>query len=56
LVYDPNNGHIKASVNSPSFDPNSYDDVYTLQPLGIDHSYIVDNDTYIDTQVYIKTG
>lgn len=56
LVYDPNNGHIKASINSPSFDPNSYNDVYTLQPLGMENAYIVDNETYIDTPVYIKTG
>ncbi|HRX64037.1 MAG TPA: penicillin-binding protein 2 [Candidatus Absconditabacterales bacterium] len=56
LVYDPNNGYVKASINYPSFDPNSYDDVYTLQPLDVDHSYVIDNETYIDIPVYIKTG
>ncbi len=56
LVYNPTNGHIKASINYPSFDPNSYDDVYTLEPLDLENAYIVDNETYIDIPVYIKTG
>lgn len=56
LVYDPMNGQIKASTNAPSFDPNSYDDVYTMVPLGTEQSYVIDNDTYVDVPVYIKTG
>ena len=56
LVYNPINGHVKASINYPSFDPNSYDDVYTLQPLDIENGHIIDNETYIDVPVYIKTG
>ncbi len=56
LVYDPNNGHVKASVNYPSFDPNSYDDAYTLKQLDVDNSYVVDNETYVDVPVYVKTG
>ncbi|OQB42664.1 MAG: hypothetical protein BWY04_00101 [candidate division CPR1 bacterium ADurb.Bin160] len=53
LIYDPNNGQIKASINYPSFDPNNYNDVYMLKPLGIDESFIVDNDTYMDVPIYI---
>jgi cell division protein FtsI/penicillin-binding protein 2 len=56
LVYSPIDGHVKASVNYPSFDPNSYDDVYTLEPLDLKNANIVDNETYVDVPVYIKTG
>jgi len=55
LVYDPQNGHVKASVNYPSFNPNNYNDAYTLTPLLVEDSYVVDNETYIDIPVYIKT-
>lgn len=55
LVYDPMNWHIKASTSYPSFNPNDYNDAYTLRPLGADDAYLVDNDTYIDIPVYIKT-
>ena len=33
MVYDPNNGQVKASVNAPSFNPNDYNDAYILKPL-----------------------
>ena len=56
LVYNPNNWQVKASVNYPSFDPNNYNDVYTLKPLWVEESFIVDNETYMDIPVYIKTG
>ncbi len=55
LVYDPMNWHIKASTSYPTFNPNDYNDAYTLRPLSIDEFYLVDNDTYIDIPVYIKT-
>jgi len=55
LVYDPNNGHVKASANYPSFDPNNYNDAYLLMPLWPDHTYVTDNETYIDVPVYIRT-
>lgn len=56
LVYNPHNWHIKSSVNWPSFDPNNYNDVYTLQSLWPENRYIIDNETYMDIPVYIKTG
>ncbi|HPC34800.1 MAG TPA: hypothetical protein PLP73_03970, partial [Candidatus Absconditabacterales bacterium] len=56
LIMNPNNGQVKASINYPSFDPNNYNDVYTLKPLGIDESFIVDNDTYMDVPIYIISG
>ena len=55
LVYDPNNGQIKASAQYPTFNPNDYNDAYTLQPLSLDYAYIIDSDTYVDVPVYIKT-
>jgi stage V sporulation protein D (sporulation-specific penicillin-binding protein) len=56
LVYNPKNGNVKASVNYPSFNPNSYDDVYTLKPLDLENADIIDNETYVDVPVYVKTG
>lgn len=56
LVLDVNNGEVKASVNAPSFNPNNYNDAYTLVPLGEEYSHIVDDPTYIDIPIYIFTG
>ena len=56
LVLDTKNGQVKASVNTPSFNPNSYNDAYTLMPLGEEYAHIIDNLTYIDIPVYIYTG
>lgn len=56
LVYDPMNWQIKASAQYPTFNPNDYNDAYTLQPLSVDYAYIVDSDTYMDIPIYIKTG
>jgi len=55
LVYDPTNWQIKASAQYPTFNPNDYNDAYTLQPLSVDYAYIIDSDTYMDIPVYIKT-
>ena len=56
MVYDPNNGQVKASVNVPTFNPNNYNDAYVLQPLGQDLAHIVDDLTYIDVPVYVMSG
>lgn len=56
LVYDPFDGKIKASANYPSFNPNDYNTAFEKQPLGIDKKEILDDITYIDIPVYIKTG
>lgn len=55
LIYDPNNWHIKASVNYPTFNPNNYNEAFEMKPLWPKEWYIVDNLTYIDVPVYIKT-
>lgn len=55
LIYNPFNGHIKASANYPSYDPNNYNNAFTLQPLGPEYWYMVDDLSYIDNPVYIKT-
>jgi hypothetical protein len=54
-VYDPFTGHVIASANAPDFDPNHYNDSYTIQPLAPEQGYIVDNQTFLDFPVYIKT-
>lgn len=56
LVYDPYSGHVLASANAPDFDPNNYNDIYRLQPLSPDQAQLVDNLTYLDFPIYIKTG
>ena len=55
LIYDPFSGHILASANAPDFDPNNYNDSYTIKPLSPEQWYIVDNETFLDFPVYIKT-
>lgn len=56
MVYDPSNGQIKASANYPSYNPNNYNDAFTLQALGPEYSYMVDDLSYIENPVYIQTG
>ena len=55
LVYDPNNGFVKWMVNAPTYNPNNFDDAYTLVPLGPDYAHIIDDVTHIDIPVYIRT-
>lgn len=56
LVFDPFSWQVIASVNQPNFDPNNYDDVYSLQPLSPEYAYIVDREDYLDVPIYIKTS
>lgn len=56
LVYDPYSGHVLASANAPDFDPNNYNEIYTLKPLDPEQAQIVDNITFLDFPVYIQTG
>lgn len=55
IVYDPFSGHVLASANAPDFNPNHYNDVYTLKPLHPDQAQIVDNITFLDFPIYIQT-
>jgi len=55
LVYDPFNGQVKASATYPSYNPNNYNDAFTLQALGPEYSYMIDDLSYIENPVYIKT-
>ncbi|MDR0650892.1 MAG: hypothetical protein LBG59_05900 [Candidatus Peribacteria bacterium] len=56
MVYDPNNGQVKASVNVPTFNPNNYNDAYILKPLGQENAHIIDDLTYVDVPIYILSG
>lgn len=56
MVFDPNKWEIKASVSLPWYNPNNYNDAYTIVPLWPELSYIIDNETYTDIPVYIYTG
>jgi len=56
LVLDTQNWEVKASVSAPSFNPNNYNDAYTLIPLWEEYAYIIDDQTYVDIPVYIFTG
>ena len=55
LVYEPYSWQIKASVNAPSFNPNNYNDAYQYMPLWIEYRQLVDDETYMDVPVFIKT-
>lgn len=56
LVLDTENGQVKASVNAPTFNPNSYNDAYTLVPLWEEYAHLIDNLSYVDIPVYVYTG
>lgn len=55
VVLNTQNWELKAAVNAPTFNPNDYNDAYTLLPLGREHAYLVDDLSYVDVPVYIKT-
>lgn len=55
IVYNPFNGQVKADVNYPTFNPNNYNDAYTLKPVHPNQKDIIDDITYIDVPIYIKT-
>ncbi len=55
VVYNPNNGYVKAMVNAPAYNPNNFSDAYTLVPLWPELAHIVDDVTHIDVPVYIRT-
>jgi len=56
MVLDTENGQVKASVNAPTFNPNDYNDAYTLVPLGKEHADLVDNQSYVDIPIYVYSG
>lgn len=56
LVYDPYSGYVVGSATYPTYDPNNFDDAYVLQALSQEYGRIIDNETYIDIPVYVKTG
>lgn len=55
LVYNPFNGQVKASATYPSYNPNNYNDAFTLQPLGPEYGYMIDDLSYVENPIYIRT-
>ena len=55
MVFDPNEWKVKASVSLPSYNPNNYNDAYTMIPLSPEYSYLIDNETYNEIPVYLYT-
>lgn len=55
LVYNPFNGNVVASASYPSYNPNNYNDAFTLQPLWPKYGYMIDDLSYIENPVYIQT-
>ncbi|PID34774.1 MAG: hypothetical protein CR971_01490 [candidate division SR1 bacterium] len=56
LVYNPFNGEVKAATNYPTFNPNNYNNAYTLKLVDPKTKYVIDDTTQVDIPVYIKTG
>ena len=56
MVFDPNKSEVKASVSLPTYNPNNYNDAYTMIPLDPEHAYIIDNDSYNEVPVFIYSG
>jgi cell division protein FtsI/penicillin-binding protein 2 len=55
LVYDPRSWHIVSSANAPSFNPNTFNDIYQLKPLSPEQAYLINDTSYIDFPIYVKT-
>ena len=53
MVFDPKKWEIKASVSLPTYNPNNYNDAYTMVPLSPEYDYLIDNETYNEVPVYI---
>ena len=53
MVFDPKKWQVKASVSLPTYNPNNYNDAYTMIPLSPNYSYLIDSDTYNEVPVYI---
>ena len=56
MVFDPNKWQVKSSVSLPTYNPNNYNDAYTMIPLSPEYSYLIDNETYNEVPVYVYTG
>ena len=56
MVFDPKKWQVKASVSLPTYNPNNYNDAYTIIPLSPEYSYLINNETYNEVPVYIYTG
>ncbi len=56
MVFDPKEWQVKASVSLPTYNPNNYNDAYSIIPLSPEYSYLIDNETYNEIPVYIYTG
>jgi len=55
LVYDPFNWQVKGSANAPTFNPNDYNEAYEYIPLWPENRYLLDDETYLEVPIYIKT-
>ncbi len=53
MVFDPKKWQVKASVSLPTYNPNNYNDAYTMIPLSPEYAYLIDNETYNEVPVYI---
>ena len=53
MVFDPKKWQVKASVSLPTYNPNNYNDAYTMVPLGPEYAYLIDSETYNEVPVYI---
>ena len=53
MVFDPNKWEVKASASLPTYNPNNYNDAYTMIPLWPDYAYILDNESYNEVPIYI---
>ena len=55
-ILDPHTGKVKSLVNYPTYNPNSYADAYTMKPLTREDRFIVEDETRIDTPVFVMSG
>ena len=54
VIIDPYNGDIKSMISYPNFDINQWKDVYNIQSLTKEYSYLVDDETFLWVPVLVK--
>jgi len=51
---DPFTAQIKANVNSPTFNLNSFNEAFTYEPVTIEDAKLIDDISYTDIHLFVK--
>lgn len=54
IIMDPFTAQIKANVNSPTFNLNSFNEAFTYEPVTIEDAKLIDDISYTDIHLFVK--